>query len=129
MKKLSKSEAIAESRRTDEENDFLRQRLGVSELDYKEAVQSLYQLAIDDTSGSKAAAQVLLSAYNSSNFQLAVADLQLMDLAYIEKALIVIRGCNLLFIGPHQVIDDGREKFYRLQELWPGYHKDNQHKR
>lgn len=105
-----------------QENEFLRRRLTVTREDYREAVESLLPIALADTSGSRAAAQVLLSTYNGHNYHMDITDLCVLDLAYVEKALIVMRGRTLLSIEPHSLIENGSERFLQLENAWPGLH-------
>ena len=109
------------------EEEFLRQRLTVTTGDYKNAVESLLKLAMGDTSGSRAAAQVLLSTYNGYNYHMDLTDLCVLDLEYIEQALIVMRGRSLLCAEPHSVIPEGSRRFLALEENWPGLHNSVRH--
>lgn len=102
-----------------EEEAFLRSRLTVTMDDYKRSVETLLSLGMTGTDGGQAAAQVLLSAYNSKIFRLALTDLCSLDLTNLEHALIVIRGRILLFEEPHNVIDNGNDRFSALKEMWP----------
>lgn len=70
-------------------------------------------MAQGDTSGSRAAAQVLLSTYNGNNFHMNLTDLCVLDLKYVEQALIVLRGRVMLCIEPQQMIEDGKSKNFR----------------
>lgn len=105
-----------------QEQEFLRKRLTVTRADYSEAVESLLSIADGDTSGSRAAAQVLLSTYNGYNYHMDLTDLCVLDLKYIESALVVMRGRTLLSIEPHSVIANGSERFLALEDSWPGLH-------
>ncbi|WP_218309731.1 DUF7673 family protein [Alteromonas antoniana] len=111
-----------------QETEFLRQKLIVTERDYSDAVSSLLNVAQGDTSGSRAAAQVLLSTYNGSNFHMDLTDLCVLDLKYVEQALIVLRGRVILCIEPHQMIDNGKTKFSRLEKQWEHLYVKNRHK-
>lgn len=102
-----------------EEEAFLRSRLTVTMDDYKGSVETLLSLAMSGTNGGQAAAQILLSAYNSKIFRLALTDLCSLDLTNLEHALIVIRGRILLNEEPHRVIDNGNDRFTKLKEMWP----------
>lgn len=101
-----------------EEEAFLRSQLTVTESDYREAVSALVKLAQGDTSGSRAAAQVLLSLYNGSAWHMDLSDLGVLDLRYLQYALIAIRGRVVLMREPHRVIDNGDRIFDQLCELW-----------
>lgn len=90
---------------------------------YEEGVVALAQLAFsqDGTSGS-VAAQVLLSTYNDSNYQLACVDLASLDGVYREHAKNVIFGRIDNFQEPHKLIEGGDEVFDRLQDCWSELH-------
>lgn len=105
-----------------QEEQFLRSRMSVTREDYRDAVESLLPVALGDTSGSRAAAQLLLSTYNGHNYHMDLTDLCVLDLAYVEKALIVIRGRTLLSMEPHSVIENGSDRFLQLENSWPGLH-------
>lgn len=110
-----------------QETEFLRQRLIVTERDYSDSISSLLSVAQGDTSGSRAAAQVLLSTYNGNNFHMNLTDLCVLDLKYVEQALIVLRGRVMLCIEPQQMIEDGKAKFSRLEKQWEHLYVKNRH--
>lgn len=85
---------------------------------YSHAVKKLVPIAQRDTSGSRIAALVLLSAYNSYTFQVPLADLALLDEANFEAAITVIRGRAELRIEPQELIDNGQTIFENLFEQW-----------
>ena len=90
---------------------------------YTAAVDALLHLATHhDGSSAKTAAQVLLSAYNSHNYQLAVVDLCNLDEINLAHAMVVIRGRVICMREPHNLIVDGDARFSELQECWPGLH-------
>jgi len=89
---------------------------------YTNSVVNLSKLAQDDTSGSRAAAQVLLSAYNGNEWQLDITDLCLLDHAHYEDAFIVILGRTSLNIEPHTVLDKGSDIFNSLWCQWSYLH-------
>ena len=101
-----------------EEEAFLRSQLTVTESDYREAVSALVKLAQSDTSGSRAAAQVLLSLYNGSAWHMDLTDLGVLDLRNLQYALITIRGRVVLMKEPHRMIDNGDRIFGQLCKLW-----------
>jgi hypothetical protein len=105
-----------------QEEAFLRDHLSVTLVDYVEAVESLLQVALGDTSGSRAAAQVLLSTYNGYNYHMDLTDLGLLDLALIDNSLIVLRGRTILSMEPHSIVENGANRFLQLEESWPGLH-------
>lgn len=96
--------------------------------DYRTAVIELYRLAKQDTSGSRAAAQVLLSAYNGYNWQLDVTDLVFLDRYYREQALILMECRSLFSEEPHRLIKDGSDRFMALQHRWRKLHINNRWK-
>lgn len=110
-----------------QETEFLRQKLTVTERDYSESISSLLSVAQGDASGSRAAAQVLLSTYNGNNFHMNLTDLCVLDLKYVEQALIVLRGRVMLCIEPQQMIEDGKAKFSRLEKQWEHLYVKNRH--
>lgn len=96
--------------------------------EYEEAVRLLTGLAQTDTSGGRAAAQVVLSAYNGDEWQLDVTELSLLDGKYYQAAIDVIRGRKELMLEPHNLIDGGREIFHRIWDQWRRYHIRNRWK-
>lgn len=88
---------------------------------YSTAINDLVNLAKSDTGGSRVAAQVLLSAYNGSEYQLDIVDLGLLDEKHYLAALIVIRGRTECNQEPHTVIDNGDKIFSNLCGRWKGY--------
>lgn len=89
---------------------------------YTAAVKELVGLAQTFTSGGRAAAQVLLSCYNGYDFQCDLTDLNNLDRANFELAIVVIRGRRDTGKEPHQVIDKGSEIFLQLREDWISLH-------
>ena len=90
---------------------------------YTAAVDALLHLATHhDGSSAKTAAQVLLSAYNSHNYQLAVVDLCNLDETNLGHAMAVLRGRAICMREPHNLIDNGGARFSELQKCWPGLH-------
>lgn len=88
---------------------------------YRAAVVCLLPIASRDTSGSRIAALVLLSAYNSYSFRVPLAELALLDDQNYEHALAVIRGRAELLIEPHELIDNGGMEFDVLWSQWADY--------
>lgn len=111
-----------------QEDEFLKQRLAVTEKDYSEAVEELLNLALRDTSGSRVAAQVLLSCYNGHNYHMDLTDLCCLDYSYLERALIVIRGRVVLSKEPHDMIKNGSARFDALEAEWPHLHVNRRYK-
>ena len=112
-----------------QEEEFLRNKLTVTAKDYGDAVESLLDLAMGDTSGSRAAAQLLLSTYNGYNYHMDLTDLCVLDLRYLDKALIVLRGRVLLGQEPHDAINDGENRFRVLEESWENLHTRRRYKK
>jgi len=95
---------------------------------YIGAIKRLLPLAQSDTSGSRAAAQVLLSAYNGDNWQLDITDLCVLDDDYYQAALLVMHYRRALSEEPHTLITNGDQLFSELQQQWKRYHINNRHK-
>lgn len=112
-----------------QEEQFLRGQLSVTLDDYKSAVVQLVRVAQQDSSGSSTAAQVLLSIYNSRNWQLDISDLGSLDYENLNAALIAIRGWLFVQEYPHNIIDNGAEIFQRLEEQWQSLHVYNRYKK
>jgi hypothetical protein len=89
---------------------------------YTDAVTSLAKWAQKDCGGSRVCAQVLLSAYNGTAFQLNIVDLGLLDERLLKDAMTVILGRTCLSMEPHILIDDGDKIFEALWKQWQGYH-------
>lgn len=105
-----------------QEEEFMRGRLEVPLADYVDAVESLLPIAMGDTGGSRAAAQLLLSIYNGYKYHMDLTDLCVLDLSLLEKAFIVLRGRVMLAMEPHSIIENGAARFLELEELWPELH-------
>lgn len=97
--------------------------------EYAAAVELLAELAQQDTSGSRAAAQVLLSTYNGEEWQLDITDLGVLGSDGYAAAMSVIRGRTELMIEPHTLIENGESYFHRLGDLWQAFHVKNRGKR
>ena len=95
---------------------------------YAAAVAKLVQLAMSDCSGSRAAAQVVLSAYNGNDWQLDITDLCVLDRPHYEAAIAVIRGRTEIRTEPHLLIENGGALFRQLWEQWSRYHIGNRWK-
>jgi hypothetical protein len=88
---------------------------------YASSVLNLLKFAQMDCGGSRVCAQVLLSAYNGSEFQLDITDLCLLDEQLYSDALTVIRGRVELNVEPHILITDGDKLFDKLWRQWDSY--------
>ncbi|WP_226649010.1 hypothetical protein [Microbulbifer variabilis] len=82
-----------------------------------QSVETLLTVANRHTGASEIAAKVLLSAWNSSDFAVPVADLALLDGDNYQHALNVI---NLRYHGrePQSVIANGEKRFHALWRDW-----------
>lgn len=96
------------------ESDFLKQRLGVNEVDYQHAVHTLVKVSHSDSGQSQVTRTVLLAAYDSSTYPLDISELGRLDYPLLEAALIVIRGRIVNGWEPHEVIDNGNRIFQAL---------------
>ncbi len=94
----------------------------VLERRYHDAVEALLPVAMTDTSGGRAAAQVLLSAYNGNEFHLDVTDLGNLDPALLDAAIDVIKLRTLANREPHELIPYGNLRFLEVWERWEGLH-------
>jgi hypothetical protein len=95
---------------------------------YASAIFNLANIAQGDTSGSRVAAQVLLSAYNGEAFQLNVVDLCSLDKEHYQAALSVIRGRKELGKEPQSFLENGDQVFKGLWKQWQRYHVENRGK-
>ena len=110
-----------------EEEAFLRSQLTVAESDYRDSVRALVRLAQGDTSGSRTAAQVLLSLYDGSEWHRDLTDLGVLDWGYLPHALIVMRRRRVLGQRVEVVIDDGDQVFRHLCERWAVLRNDRRY--
>lgn len=90
----------------------------ITSAEYGKAVNRLLSLAIHDTSGGRAAAQVLLGVYNGYEFHCDLTDLCLLDDGNLAAALTVIQGRAQLRQEPHEVVIDGDKHFQRVLNTW-----------
>ncbi|EFR2063217.1 hypothetical protein H0539_003683 [Salmonella enterica] len=95
-----------------------RQKLRVTPEEYQYAVNTLVDIALTETSGGRAAAQVLLSAWNGYVWQLDIPDLCYLDYDVLEQALVVIRGRVMLVKEPQEVIPEGNAVMKRIAAQW-----------
>ncbi|AMO55964.1 hypothetical protein [Endozoicomonas montiporae] len=101
----------------------------VTAVQYFNSVAALVKVAQLDTSGSRAAAQVLLSAYNGSEWQLNVTDLCHLDQLNMFHAMTVIQGRASLMREPQEGIENGDDIFMDLWKRWERYNINNRHLR
>ena len=86
---------------------------------YREAVKALSQLSLtQDGSGARAAAQVLLSAFNSLSFHVEIVDLCNLDTKNFKYAVDIIKGRVVTKEEPQKMIEGGDEIFRKLWEKW-----------
>lgn len=109
------------------EDQFLKSQLTVTEIDYKESVKYLVSHAENDTSGSRAAAQLLLSLYDGSKWHMDLSDFCIMDNCMVMQSLIAIRGRVILSKEPHSVIENGTEIFENLTRKWQHINVNNRY--
>lgn len=87
--------------------------------EYREGVKTLLKVAFEeDGSNAHAAAQVLLSTWNGSDFHLRITDLCLMNETNFAAAMAVIKGRQITFKEPHQLIKDGQDWFTKLRKKY-----------
>lgn len=91
-------------------------------MEYFQAVAMLANTALSVTSGGRAAAQVLLSAYNGDEWHLDVTDLCLLDEKHLAAALVVLQGRATLQREPQDCIKDGERVFRCLCSKWENLH-------
>jgi hypothetical protein len=89
---------------------------------YAEAVDKFVDLALQQTSGGRVAAQVLLSTYNGSEFQLDLASMGNLDRENFETAMTIIRGRYETGREPHNLIANGSKVFRGLWDTWFALH-------
>lgn len=94
----------------------------VSKEQYAEAVVKFVDLARQQTSGGRVAAQVLLSTYNGSYFQLDVAGMGSLDWKNYEIAMTIIRGRYETGKEPRNLIAGGSAIFRDLWQTWLALH-------
>ncbi len=116
------NDAAARIAQAMQEEEFLRSQVAVTQKDYADAVAHLVGLAQRDTSGSRAAAQILLSLYNGYNYHADLTDLCVLDYAYLQSAIIAIRGRTTVQEEPHNMIENGRDIFLALEQDWQHLH-------
>jgi len=112
----------------EKEQAFLRSQVAVTLDDYSKAVVHLVGLARCDTSGSRIAAQVLLSIYNGDNWHVNLVELGLLDYDYMYSALVAIRGRLTVHEEPQNIIENGSSIFADLEVQWQHLHTNNRYK-
>lgn len=89
---------------------------------YRLAVEALLPVAMTDTSGGRAAAQVLLSTYNAYEFHLDPTDLCFLDPEHFKAAITVIQLRCALSMEPHTVVESGSDRFSAVWKQWEHLH-------
>lgn len=82
------------------------------------ATEMLIALANQNCGGSKPAAAVLLSAYDSATYSVRVAELALLDDENYKAAMEVIRLRAAYAMSPHYLVKDGVTVFEEISERW-----------
>jgi hypothetical protein len=91
----------------------------VGEREYKDSILTLLKLSQSNNGAGELAAQVLLSLYNSTTYQVPVANFGLLDAYNFDAALTAIKGRKFVFEEPHNVIQNGDALFNDLKKRWP----------
>jgi hypothetical protein len=90
-------------------------------------ISELYSLAVKNCGSSKAAAMVLLSAYNIYDYSIDLGELCLLDPHHYMAAMTVIDlRCNH-GIEPHTLFESGDEMFRKLAQSWAHLKKPTIH--
>lgn len=87
---------------------------------YTDAVEELLFLAYMDCGGARIAAQVLLSAYNSSRWKLELGNLIILEGSYFQAAMDVIHYRIRTIYEPNDVIENGNKRLEELHHLYVG---------
>ncbi len=95
---------------------------------YSAAVETLLPVAMTNTSGGRAAAQVLLSAYNGNEFHLDVTDLGNLDTRLFNAAIEVIQLRTLANREPHELVENGDKRFAHICKRWMNLHVRKRYK-
>lgn len=96
---------------------------------YRNAVEKLSTLCLtQDGSGARAAAQVLLSTFNSQWFHVEIVDLCNLDAKNFNYAMDLIKGRVMVMEEPHRMIENGDEIFARLWDRWAHLGVDERYK-
>lgn len=95
---------------------------------YARAVKHLTQVVLSqDGSGARAAAQVLLSAYNGHHYHLDITDLGYLDIDNYDHAMAVIHGRVHTSTEPHTLIGNGSAIFLAIEDRWRHLHVNQRH--
>lgn len=96
----------------------LYRKPGITESQYRKAVETLLPFAMGDTSAAEPAAMVLLSAFNGYHWKLSIPDLCCLDWELYDAAMAVIQGRVELRKEPHALIQNGQARFSELCREW-----------
>lgn len=88
----------------------------------------MLSLAQKDNIGSQAAAQLLLSTFSGSAFQVNIIELCDLNDDYFSAAIIILNGLKETGIQPHLLVEDGQRRFAELQSQWDRLHVENRSK-
>jgi hypothetical protein len=96
---------------------------------YKEAIEALLDVCRrhPDTSGARAAAQVLLSCYNGYEFNLDPTEIIYLSSPYQEAAYTVLIQRVLCQIEPQKMVANGEVRFETLVEYYEHLHVRKRH--
>lgn len=95
---------------------------------YREAVKVLSKMCLGHSgSGSRAAAQVLLSTYNGYNYHMDLTDLCHLDEANFYHAIAVLNGRVFCSKEPHNMIENGADIFSEIAQKWSSLHIENRY--
>ncbi|GAB6051291.1 hypothetical protein JCM17960_01110 [Magnetospira thiophila] len=93
---------------------------------YSSAVSTLLPLALyHDCGGAKAAAKILLNAYNIFEWTMSTDDIMSLHDQYREAAYAVIFWRCESLREPHEVIPDGDKLFRQLAREWNHLSEEN----
>lgn len=90
---------------------------------YKKSICQLLCLIEQKHTASAIAASVLLCAYNSFEYKVAVADLILLEIDGLKAATNIIYLRSVTGLEPHLLIENGEVIFYGLQIMFGEYAK------
>jgi len=96
---------------------------------YRSAVEALLPIAKTDTSGGRAAAQVLLSTYNCHEFHLDPLDLVMLDPPLIKAAFEVLQLRIILGREPNTLVENGDEQFDQVWQRWEHLRNCNRYRK
>lgn len=84
-----------------------------------EALQRLYEVALDSAGQSRIVATFLLGLYNSARFPFELTELRALDDGLFEDCMLVLRmDARLTRQEVHQYFEEGGRKFEGLATRW-----------